>query len=87
MAFKRPVHKDLYSCLGKVIYLRRKRLGLSQEDLAEEANVDRAFLSSVENGKRNPSFGTVASIANGLRMRFSRLVSNAEECSEKSCAE
>jgi len=73
--------------LGKAIHLRRKRLGLSQEELAEEAHVDRAFLSSVENGKRNPSFGTVASIANGLRMRFSRLVNNAEECNEKKCTE
>jgi transcriptional regulator with XRE-family HTH domain len=86
MATKRPLHNDLYVCLGHVIYLRRKRLGLSQEDLAEEAHVDRAFLSSVECGKRNPSFGTVASIASGLKMRFSRLVTNAEQCAEERAA-
>jgi DNA-binding XRE family transcriptional regulator len=83
MAYKRPLHEELYSCLGHVISLRRKRLGLSQQELAEEANVDRAFLSSVECGKRNPSFGTVASIASGLKMRFSRLVTKAEQCTEE----
>jgi len=80
MAYKRPVYEDLYTCLGNVIQTRRRRLGLSQEDLAEESGIDRAFLSSVECGKRNPSFGTVASIASGLRMRFSRLVTKAEDC-------
>ena len=86
MATKRPLHNDLYECLGHVITLRRKRLGLSQEELAAEANVDRAFLSSVECGKRNPSFGTVASIASGLKMRFSRLVTNAEQCAAERAA-
>ena len=83
MAYKRRVYRDLYTCLGNVIQTRRKRLGLSQEDLAEESGIDRAFLSSVECGKRNPSFGTVASIATGLKMRFSRLVTKAEDCALK----
>ena len=76
-------HTHLYKCLGEVINLRRKRLGLSQEQLAEEADVDRAFISNVERGKRNPSFGTVAKIADGLRMRYSRLVTKCELCTER----
>jgi transcriptional regulator with XRE-family HTH domain len=83
MPNKEPNHTHLYKCLGAVISSRRKKLGLSQEQLAEDADVDRAFISTIERGKRNPSFGTVAKIAGGLRMRYSRLVTNCELCTEK----
>src|SRR5579885_1500563 len=82
MVRKRAFHQRLHDCFGQVISLRRKRLGMSQEELAEESGVDRAFISSVERGKRNPSFGVIASIAQGLRMRFARLVDNCERCTE-----
>lgn len=83
MPNKKHYHQELYRCLGEVIALRRKRLGLSQEELSEASGVDRSFLSSVERGKRNPSFGTVASIAAGLKMRYTRLVSNCEQCAAR----
>jgi len=82
MAKKKPEHPRLYDCLGQVIALRRKRLGISQEELATKSDVDRAFISSIERGKRNPSFGAIARIARGLRMRFARLVHNCEQCIE-----
>ncbi len=80
MANKRHEHQEFYRCLGEVITMRRKRLGMSQEDLAEESGVDRSFISNVERGKRNPSLGAVKSIADGLRTRCSRLVNKCEEC-------
>jgi transcriptional regulator with XRE-family HTH domain len=73
-------HQHIYKCLGKVIQARRKRLGISQEELAEETGVDRAFISNVEHGKRNPSFGKVSHIASGLKMKYARLVHNCEQC-------
>ena len=76
-------HENLYRCLGEVITLRRKKLGLSQEELAKESGVDRAFISNIERGKRSPSFGIVKSISKGLRMRLSRLVAKCEECEER----
>jgi transcriptional regulator with XRE-family HTH domain len=82
MARRNGKHEHLYTCLGEVISARRKRLNISQEELAQEAGVDRAFISNVERGKRNPSFGFVASLAGGLKMRYSRLVHNCEQCSE-----
>ncbi len=75
-------HERLPECLGKVISSRRKKLGMSQEELAKEAGVDRAFISSVERSTRNPSFRTIAHIAHGLRMRFARLVDNCERCAQ-----
>lgn len=74
------LHKHLYNCLGEVIASRRKRLKMSQEQLAENSGIDRSFISNVEGGRRNPSFGTVAHIAHGLKMRYSRLVARCEQC-------
>ena len=76
-------HKYLYKCLGEVISLRRKKLGLSQEELARDSEVDRAFISNIERGKRNPSFGIVKSISDGLKMKLSRLVAKCEECENR----
>lgn len=80
---KRTRHQPLYECLGEVIAFRRRKLNMSQEQLAEESGVDRAFISNVEKGKRNPSFGVVASIAEGLKLRLSKLVVLTEECNKK----
>ncbi len=73
-------HPHIYTCLGKVINERRKKLGMSQEELAEKSGIDRAFISNVERGKRSPSFRSVAHLAGGLKMRYSRLVHKCEEC-------
>jgi transcriptional regulator with XRE-family HTH domain len=79
---KRPLRERLYQCLGQIVTARRRRLGMSQEELAEEAGIDRAFLSKIEGGKKQPSFGLVADIAQGLKMRYARLVQNCEDCAE-----
>lgn len=64
--------------LGRAIQERRLKLNLSQKELAEEAGVDRAYISNIEQAKRNPSFSAMRSLAVGLRTRLSRLISNAE---------
>jgi len=73
-------HNHLYTCLGQVMRERRKELDMSQEKLSAGAGIDRAFLSNLERGQRKPSFGTVARIADGLKIKFSRLVSRCEKC-------
>ncbi len=80
MANKREAHNHLYKCLGQVISMRRKRLKLTQDELAAESGVNRAFISNIEQGKRNPSIGAVASIAKGLRTRVSKMMAKCEEC-------
>jgi transcriptional regulator with XRE-family HTH domain len=80
MTNKHSHHQHLYNCLGEVIALRRKRLKMSQEQLAADSGIDRSFISNLEGGKRNPSFGTVAHLAHGLKMRYSRLVARCEQC-------
>ena len=80
MANKRPNHSHLYRCLGEVINARRKRLKLTQDELAAESGVNRAFISNIEQGRRNPSIGAVASIAKGLKTRVSKMMAKCEEC-------
>lgn len=80
MASKKNEHVHLYTCLGEVISERRKRLNITQEELAEDSGINRTFIGNVEHGKRNPSIGAVASIARGLRTRPSKLLASCEFC-------
>jgi transcriptional regulator with XRE-family HTH domain len=47
---------------GRIRTIRKKR-GLSQENMALEANLDRSFVGAVERGERNASFLTLCAIA------------------------
>ena len=45
----------------------RKVVGLSQEELAHEAEVDRTYVSQVERGKRNMTIWVLARLAAALK--------------------
>lgn len=53
--------------VGQKIRKIRKQKGLSQEKVALEANLNRAYIGFIERGERNPSVKTVAKIAKVLR--------------------
>lgn len=42
--------------------------GISQEDLASRANLDRTYVSGCERGKRNPSLKTMVKLASALNI-------------------
>ncbi|MFN8555713.1 MAG: helix-turn-helix transcriptional regulator [Candidatus Obscuribacterales bacterium] len=69
---------SLLRALGRAIQERRLKLNLSQKELAEEAGVDRAYISNIEQAKRNPSLSAMRNLANGLRIKLSRLIGTAE---------
>lgn len=46
----------------------RKRLGLSQEDFAEQCGLHRTYISALERGKRNISLKNVQVIADALNV-------------------
>lgn len=60
--------------------IRRLRLEreLSQADLADMAGINRAYLSTVENGKRNISIDNIVAIANALALDPRRLLQPLE---------
>lgn len=52
----------------------RKAKGLSQEKLANLAEIDRTYLPEVERGERNISLVVAEKIANALGEKLSKLV-------------
>ena len=60
---------DVLNNIGKIIIQRRKELGITQEDLAYSANVDRTYIGYIENGKQNISISILCKIANVLNMK------------------
>ena len=57
---------NVKSQLGmRIVYLRKQK-GWSQLDLAIEADVNRNYLSDLENGRRNPTVDVLEKIANAL---------------------
>lgn len=64
--------------LGKAIIMLRKQRGLAQEQFANEAEIDRRYMSDIENGKRNISIDVIERLANCLGINVSELFSIAE---------
>jgi transcriptional regulator with XRE-family HTH domain len=57
----------------------RGRLGLSQEELAHRAELNRTYLGDVERGTRNLSFNALRRIADALEIRASELLARGED--------
>ena len=57
---------DVLWQLGRRIAFLRKEKGLSQVDLAADANMAKSYLSELELGKRNPSVLVLSRIAAAL---------------------
>ena len=66
--------ESILAAVGKTIAERRRDLGFSQEDLAEEAGLHRTYVGSVERGERNVSLINLVKIAVALRIPLSRLL-------------
>lgn len=60
--------------IGQKIIKLRKQKNLTQEDLAGEAEVDRSYLSEIENGHKNVSVQTLKKIADALGVKMSVLL-------------
>src|SRR5512138_3778604 len=54
----------------------RRAAGLSQEELALEADVDRTYISQVERGKRNITVVVLARLARAMRTTAAELVTD-----------
>ena len=63
---------------GKVLRVVRKERGLTQEQLALAAGIDRTFVSLVERGINQPTIRVIFRLADVLGMTPSRLVELTE---------
>lgn len=70
--------------LGRAIRDERQRLQWSQETLAENAGLSRAYVTDLENGKRTPNLATLMRLATAFGMKTSKLMAAGEGCLSKS---
>ncbi|MEK7636976.1 MAG: helix-turn-helix transcriptional regulator [Patescibacteria group bacterium] len=56
------------SRLGDNLKKIRTKKGMSQGDIASKIGADRAYISGIENGKRNVTLSTVARLAQALEI-------------------
>ena len=68
----------LLRAVGSAIRSLRRERGLSQEALADLANIDRSYMSSVERGLRNISVLNIARIAQALNVPLRDLIAPRE---------
>lgn len=59
---------DIKRLVGKRVKELRNKLGISQEELADIANLDRTYITSVECGKRNISIVNIEKLSKALNI-------------------
>ena len=60
--------------LGENIRRIRLAKGMTQGDLCRKLEVDRAYMSNVESGKKNPTLSTITNIAKALAVSVDELL-------------
>lgn len=72
-------NSDLLSSFGNKLKQARKRAGISQEALAERADLDRTYISLLERGLRNPTLECIGKLARSLDTTVAELCSIDKE--------
>ncbi len=65
---------DWQAIVGANILKLRKRRGLSQEELAVDAEIDVTYLRGIERGRRNPSLMVMVRLAAQLGVHPTKLL-------------
>jgi transcriptional regulator with XRE-family HTH domain len=74
-----PRRDDPQIGLGKAIRKLRQEKKLSQEALGNRAEIHPTWISHIESGRINPTWGNVRRIAKGLDLPLEQLAALAEE--------
>lgn len=72
-AMKRS-NEHLIGAFADALREARQAAGMTQEDLAERADMSVRFISFLETGKRQPSLSAIAAVSAGLGVSMSVLV-------------
>jgi transcriptional regulator with XRE-family HTH domain len=75
----RSKSSDPRLAFGKAVRRLRLARGVSQEGLAELADIHRTYIGDVERGKRNIALVNMSRIAMALRMPLSRVIAEMEK--------
>ncbi len=66
--------------VGERIRMYRLQQGMTQEMLAESAELHPTFIGQVERGEKNMSLVSLAKILEALKISFSEFFENVEDC-------
>lgn len=72
-----PQDQAVYEAFGRAIQARRKKLALSQEELAHFAGLHAAYIGGVERGERNVALKNILKICKALRTTAAELFKEA----------
>jgi transcriptional regulator with XRE-family HTH domain len=61
--------RNIYRHLGETIRARRRKAHLSQEQLAEKADLTRNYIGDIERAEKKITLETLAKIAKALKCR------------------
>jgi transcriptional regulator with XRE-family HTH domain len=64
--------------LGQILAAERRKLGVSQEELAFRCRLHRTYISQIERGLKSPTIGVLFELATALRTRPSALIARVE---------
>lgn len=78
MPAKRPDHHVWATAIGAILTERRKSLGLSQNDVAADAGIDRSAYAYYEQAKHLPSWPVSSRLAEALEWDLSELIAEVE---------
>mgnify|MGYP001601562186 FL=1 len=65
---------EISSKLGQNLKRIRTKKAMSQGDIARTLEVHRAYISGIENGKRNPTLATIKKLADALGVSADELL-------------
>lgn len=65
--------------IGKELRRARKKAGLSQEQLAEEAGIHRTYVSLLERDMKSPTVDVLLRICNALEIKASDILKRIDE--------
>ena len=64
--------------IANTIKVRRKALGITQEELADMAGIDRTYASQLERAIANPSLTVLCKVANSLGLKLIDLINDCD---------
>ena len=71
------MQKPLKARIGDVLREKREKLGMSQEEFAARAGVDRTYVSILERGLKSPTLETLEKICEALGTLPERVIETA----------
>ncbi len=71
--------QDPRVALGRTVHRERIKLGISQEDFADQVGLDRTYVSGIERGIRNPTLLVLLRLAQVLGVPVAQLLETADD--------